>query len=152
MLKLVCLVVGEKVLAAQDGTLSIICVVSELTVPVPAAESLPPDALGAIKWAAGVVWLVPESSRGVDLVQELRVARPSGAIFGPFDLDFAPMHRYHRTAMTMDRFPVGEAGTHFVEIGVRQSSEATEWHTIARYPIEVRHSVVKPDALASDAA
>lgn len=144
MLKLLVYAPCEKVILANDQTVSLISIMESVKVNV--VPELPADALAPIQWSILSLWKrdqeIPEP---IEMEERSEVFRPDGtrAAGGLSKFTVSNDHVFYRSLVQVPVFPIGLPGFVKVKCHTRQANPETEWVEFAEFPLFVVHQPVQ---------
>jgi hypothetical protein len=130
----------ERVIVEQGAnTISLIAVMNDLTVPVPAGAEIPPNAAAPQRWYVLTMWHRQTDESGRRFEQRVELIGPSGQtmVNAQAAVTFPDAALIHRNVVTIEGFPIGFAGAYTLRLSLREADQ--EWVTRAEYPLKVVH-------------
>lgn len=128
----------EKVIVAQDQTISIVSVLEKMISNVPAGAALPEFAAVRMRWSVLTVWLYEDSDEGKQFESIARLIAQDGSIAmhtEPSPIVGSPEKPRFRHIGAIDQFPVTD-GNLMLTLLIREVG-TDEWQAVSEYPIEV---------------
>jgi hypothetical protein len=140
MPELVLFVACERPIVDQfDNNLSLISVLTNIDVPVPAGETVPEDARTFLNWGAVAVWSRSEEEEDLPFEQRIDLLLPNGRIdILDSIVEFSLGEGFHRNLVTIQGFPIGFEGTCRLRLGYRHKGEE-DWSIVSQFPVKVAH-------------
>jgi len=139
MPKLVLFAPCEKAIIEQgSNTFSLISILQDLNVPIPAGQTVPKDAFGFQRWYIVALWHRESGDEGKRFQQRVTVTDPNGQVPLESVAEFEMAKRFHRAIIKVDGFPVSVPGDHSLGIAIREVKQ-DEWIQIASFPLRVIH-------------
>lgn len=131
----------EKVIVAQDGSLSIIGVLDSITATLPTgATTLPGDTVAPMRWAMLAIYRREPSDEGKRYVQRVRFVLPNGGVGGETVQEFVMTHPLIRNVNGGEGFPIGTAGQCLLRLSISEGNGREET-VLAEYPVTVVHQI-----------
>jgi len=131
----------ERVLLNQgDNNISLITVLEEIGVSLPAPEKVPPDSRIPANWQILVVWLWEPSEAGKRFEMVCTLVLPDGSSLTPFRAFMERAGRTHRQIVTLRHFPLSKVpGEYVLGLSLREDIEGAPLHKVAEYPFLFKH-------------
>lgn len=150
MPRLVLFAVCEKaVIDQQTNVVSLLSLLENINVQIPAGSIVPANAAIPITWAtATILQLLPEDT-GKTFEQRTAFVNNVGMTqietpIAPFQ--FKPAAIFHRIVSTIVGMPIGSAGLQSVKCLLREKG-TTNWTEIGSYPIQINWTSVVPPTI-----
>jgi hypothetical protein len=128
----------EKVIVAQDQTISIVSILEKMISNVPASAALPEHASVPMRWSVVMVWLYEDSDKGKRFETISRLIAQDGSIAmhtEPSEIIATSEKPRFRHVGVVDQFPVTD-GDLVLRLLIRELG-TEEWQIVSEYPIEV---------------
>lgn len=138
MAKLLLLAACEQAIVDLNNTVSLMKLIGELDVQVPAGVTLPRNAGSPMQWAIVAIFEQESSDQSKKFEQYFALISSSGDIL--FQSPIAPFElktEQHRIAVQVNGIPVGHVGKHYVKCYIREKGN-TVWSECGSYPIRVK--------------
>jgi len=146
MPRLLIFVPCQKVLISkEDNTLTIITVLQEMEVSVPAeSPELPDKTTAPLIWYAFCLWGNERDDPETVYHQQFILEAPNGEKVreGPI-AEFSMTTPSHRVYSRYPNFPIWLKGTYSLRLQLRRK-DAAEWRDIATFPIQIKHTLANP--------
>jgi hypothetical protein len=129
----------ERVIVEQaTNTISLIALLNDVTVPIPAGGEIPMNAAAPQRWYVVSMWHRQSDESDRRFEQRVELIGPSGQtiVNAHASLTF-PAGLIHRNVVTIEGFPIGLAGDYILRLSLREPDQ--EWVTRAEYPLKVEH-------------
>jgi hypothetical protein len=126
----------EKVIVAQDNTLSMVTILEELKVQVPKDKPVPPNASFPMKWAVLTMWQRQEGEEDKEFEEKCDLLSEEGKNLITATSNFKFAKRFHRVLIQMIGFPL-QPGQCKIKIYLRETVATSEWKEIAEYPLRL---------------
>lgn len=140
MLDLLLFCPAERVIRAEDQTVSLITLIEDITVRVPPELGPPPEgAMTPFGWAAFTMWSRRDAKREASFEQRVTVVRQEQELIRsdlPFVLPVGITKM--KTTQPVFGFPIWYTGPIEIVLSLRESG-ADEWTERARFPLAVIH-------------
>jgi hypothetical protein len=131
----------EKVIVAQDGSLSIIGVLDSITATLPTGQNtLPADTVAPMRWSMLAIYRREPGDENKRYVQRVRFVLPNGAVGGETVQEFAMTHALIRNVNGGEGFPIGIAGQCLLRLTLSEGAGREEVF-FAEYPVTVVHQI-----------
>ena len=127
----------EKVIVAQDNTVSMVTILEGLTVQVPKDKPAPPDASFPMKWAILTVWQRQEGDEGKEFEEKCDLLSEQGRSLITASVKFRLSKRFNRVVMQIVGFPL-QPGQCEIKMYIREADATSEWKEVAEYPLRLR--------------
>jgi hypothetical protein len=147
MPKLVHAVACEKVIVAQDNTVSLITLFEGIDVTLVGdyVEAVPEYA--PIRWQLAALWLTAPTERGETFEQLIQIEVPNGKKIKTATLEFTPQGETHRTIMSVVGFPTGFPGQNKITLLIRKLNiSPSRWSRVASLPVQISHKIASDKA------
>ena len=144
MLKLLIYAPCEKVIVANDETVSVISLMESISVNI--GGEMPADALAPIRWSVLSLWKRDqEIQEPIDIEERTDVLRPDDTVAtgGTTKFTITNQHLFYRSLVPLPIFPIGLPGFVKVKCRIRQINPETEWTEFAEFPLLVIHQPVQ---------
>ena len=134
----------ERVIRSQEGLLSFITIIHEMTINIPPDKeaNLPANAVVPISWNAVSVWERDESDGERQFEQQVRFILPNGNIPTDVIMPISFQERVNRRQIiiSVDGFPVSPEGRANLILLLREIGGNNEFQEIACYPIYIKRT------------
>jgi len=143
-MKLLILAPCDKVIIDKLGNPSLISIIQNLNVEVPADNPVPSNAVVPREWYIFSHWLVADEEIGREFVQRTVIVLPSGDVFGdPATGSSVPFKAKDISAniaqviVNLNGFPIGMAGPITVKVWIEEGGKSVT--DVIAYPLRVVH-------------
>ena len=128
----------EQVIPDLNNTVSLMKLVQEITVQVPAGVTLPPNAGSAMQWAILSVFERESADQDKAFEQYVAFLSSSNDILFQTPISLFEMKTdQHRITNHFNGMPIGRTGRHYVRCYIREKG-TTVWQECGRYPIAIK--------------
>jgi hypothetical protein len=138
MPRLLLLAACEKAIIDLNNILSLMNLIGEVTVQVPAGVTLLPNAGSPMQWAIVALFEQVPSDQNKKFEQYAAFVSSSGDAFfqSPISL-FELKAEQHRITTQVNGMPVGRVGKHHIKCYIREKGN-TVWAECGSYPIRIK--------------
>jgi hypothetical protein len=136
----------EKVILDEVGNATLIMLLNEIHVALPADGTvLPPAALSPKEWAVFAMWTVEQEDFGHDFVQHMHISFEDGTVFTDKTIPFhiKPNVRIATNRANIIGFPVGKEGKLTVTVWLEGNTQKYA------YPVFIVHDRPQPSSIGT---
>jgi hypothetical protein len=132
----------EKVIIAEDHTVSLITIFETIQIHLPRSkdDELPENALIPLKWFVYSVWLKQPGDEDKTFEQLVDVEFPGGRTLKSEITEFQIPKNKHRNVILIPTFPVTPPGFAKIKLSLREQGQQ-DWVLRGEYPLEIERPV-----------
>jgi hypothetical protein len=128
----------EKVIVAQNNTISLITILERLTVQIPKDKPAPPDTVFPMKWSILTLWQRQEGDEGREFEEKCELLSGEGKSLISASIRFKFVGEAHsRVIMEIVGFPL-QLGQCEIKMYLRDTDATSEWREVADYPVRLQ--------------
>ena len=129
--------VCEKIITADNGTVSLISCLDSYSIPI--GPGPVPDKLAVpLQWCVISLWRRLPSDGDREFEQRVELVMPNGEVALAGDMKFKLHHSTYRCMIPQVGFPIGQAGEYLVKLSLHEVGSG-DWKVLAHYPIRIEH-------------
>ncbi len=132
----------EKIIIADDHTVSLITIFEKIQIQLPMSEDekLPENALIPLKWFVYSLWLKEPGDEGKTFEQFVDISFPGERSIKSEIIEFRITKERHRNVILMPTFPVTPPGLASIKLNLREHGQQ-DWILRGDYPLEIERPI-----------
>ncbi len=129
----------EKLIVDEEGNPTLITVLQNLGIEVPAGEQVPRDVMTPQTWDVITLWYPEDGDPGKTFHERLEFTQPDGSIPIRTKITFRMEDKTQRNKTHIMGFPIGQAGQSRLNLFLDENGTEPAREPRAFYPINVTH-------------